>query len=291
MLPGWWLKLQGWQAVNALRARPLRTLAMTSLWLVPGVLLPAICAFGGAALAGRALSVVLSIDIPLTLALASLVALDGLRARADATSCHWLHGALGPARVERMRTLAALLRAGRGPAVLSSAALLLGLGSRNFTGMRELLLMAALACVAGGTLWWLLATRREPVARPVSATASTGGLASLSRIPLREAGRQFDMRRATLIAVPVMLAAPMGSTAGGVGMALAGWLPLTFVALCCREAATVHRVMHAWQGHRVPAWRLMMLVWRYVALLLALVLLAVGLSAPVTRPLSHGVPR
>ncbi len=70
-----------------------------------------------------------------------------------------------------------------------------------------------------------------------------------------------------LLAVPALLAAPLGAPAGLVAKMLALWLPLLFVLIICREAVQVHGVLRSWLGvtRQSKLW-LTYWVWRLVAL-------------------------
>ena len=141
-----------------------------------------------------------------------------------------------------------LLHATRWPLALVMAASLLAAGpGNNRPALAEFLVLSAAGTFVGASLGRLLARRAD------SAAAQSGnrnsrmhGLPILSFVPLWETRRQIEPRRLALVAMPVMLAAPMGVPAGHIAMALAAWIPLVYLQTAMRESGRTVAAIRRW---------------------------------------------
>jgi hypothetical protein len=165
------------------------------------------------------------------------------------------------------------LRVLQWPAGLVLAGLLLASGADPDSGAGELMLAALVGVLIGGSAALALRSER-PVRRPAQGTrGSSAGLSALSRVPLRQVHHVLDLRRLVLVATPVMLAAPLGATAGMVGSGLMLWLPLVCAALVVREALAVNLALRRWLASApVSDGVLALHVWKQVLLLFAIVI-------------------
>jgi hypothetical protein len=124
---------------------------------------------------------------------------------------------------------------------------LLAIGSRNDgAALMELLWLCAAATIMGAALGRLLLRRSGAADEPRRRATRVHGLAVLSYVPLWETRRQLDPRRLALIAMPVLLAAPMGAVAGKVAMVLAVWIPLAYGEAAMREAGRTVAAIRRW---------------------------------------------
>ena len=266
----WWLRLQIWQSLNAWRTAPVRGTLIPLSWLLPSVAVPTAFALAGEHHAAAAMDWLLSFDMPLELLLAAQVgtAIVALGSRPDRES--WISPAVSRANAGRMLFLARLLYAVRWPLGLALAAALLAAGSALAEAhLVEVLLIAGFALIGGASLAWLLLGRRvdTTVHSPITKVSRTCGLPALSWVPLRETSRLLDPRRLALLAVPVLLAAPMGSAAEEVLRVLAGWMVLLYVGNWLRQAAHTARVMQRWMPRMNSSARhLHWFIWRHVLL-------------------------
>ncbi|MEJ0100998.1 MAG: hypothetical protein WDO12_15350 [Pseudomonadota bacterium] len=268
----WWLRLLAFQWINAWRTSPVRRTLMPSAWLLPAIALPAALSLAGEAPAAAGMDWVLSFDTPLELLLAAQVgvAIVALGSRIDTES--WISPATTRGIAGKALFAARLLGTVRWPAGLALAALLLSLGSpRAAAHLFEMLLVDAFALVGGASLAWLLLGQRRQAAstaEPASSQLShRRGLSALSWVPLREANRLLQPRRLALLAVPVLLLAPMGTAAQEVLRAVLGWTLLMYVASWWRSAAQVTRALERWMPHAtLGVQRMRWYIWRYVAL-------------------------
>jgi hypothetical protein len=274
----WWWRLQllGW--TRATKDRPARRGAALLLWWLPCVVVPAITSLDGAA-SSKALGLLLSVDVPLTLLAAVGVLLDALRTASRRGAEDWLWPrAFQPARVRwlaRMRWLVAI----RWPAGLVLATLLLASGTTPEPGaVGELVLMASLALIVGGAVIWAFRhSGTETQNRPATSPRTTQGMAALSWVPLLESRERFDLRRMTILSVPILLAAPAGVLAIEVAGALAIFLPAMFIVVVCQECVRTQACLHRWlptfarSRVKTAYW-----VWRYVAPGIAALMLAIA---------------
>lgn len=280
----WWLRLRWYEWRNAWQlARGRRTIGLLS-WTLPCVLLPLALRIVGANTAGlmRLSTVqdwVLSFDIPLALLLTVVVTVQATPAVVRTPGQNDDAWILPPAGrlVALFQWLRNLWHAARWPVRFSLAGLVLALGTGG-TALTEWLLIAVLALFAGMLLARLQAPSVSLAARMWSGTAHGRGLSALSAAPLRAARRQLDLRRVLFLCIPILLAAPMGTPVYRIALGIAAWMPLVYVATCCREAGNVVTAMQRWLP--LPRARLRWWVWRHV-----LLLIIVGAAASWT--LSH----
>ena len=265
MRSGWWLRLHWRRWICALGDRPLRRAATLLLWWVPSLLLPAALSVDPQ-LAGQALDFLASLDIPLTLLLATGVTLDAIGANASVEAEQWLWSPAFRPRSTRWLMRVHWLLAARWPAGLALATALLS--ARAVAGQRatgELYLMAALALLAGVLFIWMR-WQRGREGRPGSGRPRLArGTAALSWAPIHEARDRLDSRRVGLLLVPVLLAAPMNAQVGRVFSTLLLVIAAAFVVTVCRECSRVHSSLTAWLA--AAAWtraRIALLVWRHV---------------------------
>lgn len=272
---GWWLRLNGREQAGHLPiARALLGFRRLGWW-GGCVVLPSILHFNAAASA-TALDLLLSVDVPLTLALAAGVTLRARSIAGRRNSTRWLWPrALEPQRVRwlfRLRWMGLL----QWPAGLAWAALLLSSGAHHgYDGAAELLL-SGLVGLGVGVAAALAVGQRSSAPRGESrgtATSRALGMAALPRTPFREVRDYLDLRRLMMVAAPVMLAVPVGASAGDVAAALLLWLPLAWLVLVIREAIGVDRRMRRWLvGARISNAAISFHIWRHVAILFVLLL-------------------
>jgi hypothetical protein len=132
--------------------------------------------------------------------------------------------------------------------------------------LAEWLLITLLAFIAGVLLARIHAPSPTLAAQLWSGSSHSAGLAALSAVPLRAAWRQLDLRRALFLCIPILLAAPMGTPVYKIAIGVAAWMPMVYIATCCREAANAVATMRGWLP--LPGVRLHWLMWRHVALLI-----------------------
>lgn len=248
-------------------ARVRRTIGILS-WALPCVLLPLALRIVGANTASTAQDWVLSFDIPLALLLTVVVTVQATPAVVRAPGHHddaWVF----PVANQRLIALFQWMRnqwlAGRWPVRFAMAGFVLGIGAIG-TALTEWLLIAALSWFAGVLLARLQAPSTSLGLRKWSGTSHGRGLSTLSAVPLRAAWRQLDLRRVMFLCIPILLAAPMGTPLSRIALGIAAWMPLVYVATCCREAANAMQAMQRWLP--VSRARLRWWVWRHVLLLL-----------------------
>jgi len=267
-----------------------RTFAV-QLWLAPCVLIPGAVAIADQDRAAALLEWLLSFDMPMALLLSAQVgsAIATLAARVDPDA--WIAPAASRGAAGKFLKLLRLLGAVRWPAGLAIAALLLSARTRWSTeSFHELLLIAGFAMVGGASLaWMLLARPRAKAGYSRRAASRNSGWSSLSWAPLHETRQQLNLRRLMLLAVPVMLAAPMATAAQEVLRGIAAWIVLFHVAVCLRQAARISTAMRLWIPRpRISLLQLHWYTWRY-ALLAALCGLAMlWLGWRVTSPRGGG---
>ena len=238
-----------------------------SLWLLPVVVLPVALQIAGEGRAAAALEWLLSLDVPLALGLAAQVG-SAVVALASSTDTEiWIAPANRRGAAGRALFVLRLLHAARWPFGLALAVLLLSIDSGDSSAqVKELLLIDGFALLGGATFAWVLLSGRHNAPRkPVAGTATGSGLSALSWVPLREAGRVLNQRRLAQLAIPVLLAAPMGSDAQQILRALLGWAVGLYVFNWMRHAHHAAGVLRRWMpGMRVQPIRLNWYVWRYV---------------------------
>jgi len=237
------------------------------LWLLAALVLPGALALSTDDKAAGALDWLLSLDLPLLLLLSVLVCTEIVSRAAQSGEHRWL----GPAAERRSARFAfqviRTLRALRWPAALVLAAALLAAGAGpHAEGFLELCGISVAATALGASMAGLLLRRSRDEVRTSQASRSRG-LAALSWVPLRETARQLDLRRISLLALPVMLAAPMGVPAGEVALALMAWLPLLYLVTAAREAGNTSGAIRRWlRTSRIQPMQLRWLVWKHVTL-------------------------
>lgn len=290
----WWLRLQFWTWINAWRARPVRGSLIASTWLLPVVVMPVALKFAGEGRSAAALDWLVSLDIPLALGLAAQVgsAVVALATMADTES--WIAPAARRGTAGRALFVLRLLLATRWPVGLALAVLLLSFDSSDSSAqVKELLLIDGFALLGGTLFAWVLLGlgRASPVGR-TAAPARASGLATLSWVPLREANRHLNSRRLAVLAIPVLLAATMGSDAQQVVRALAGWIGSLYAFNWMRQASHTADVLHRWMPRMRLSWlRLNWFVWRYVLCAALLGAAALWLGWRVSTPrLPAGTP-
>jgi hypothetical protein len=211
--------------------------------------------------------------VPLALLLALQSALASIAVASRPDSERWIAPAGRRGADGRLLWCARFLHAVRWPLGLALATLLLKPASRDDAGhIMELLVLAAVSLVCGAMLAWLLLNRKPTSVKPEPAAASTLPASwALSLAPLRETQRILDMRRIALLAVPLLLAAPMGTPAQQVLRALAIWVPLLFIASWSGQAVRIVRALRACLPRR--AHQSLRLYWQVgrVVLMVALV--------------------
>ncbi len=284
----WWLRLLIWQWSNDWHAAPVRRTLILLSWPVPAIALPAALSLAGSAHAAAAMEWVLSFDMPLELLLAAQVgmAIVALRSRADTES--WISPIASRGMAGKALFAVRLLGAVRWPVGVALAALLLSFGSPHAAAhLGEMLLVDGFALIGGASLAWLLLGHRQQAAAVAAYRQPPRGhgLSALSWVPLRETNRLLQPRRLALLAVPIMLLAPMGSAAQEVFRALLGWTILLYIANCWREATHTTRAMEKWLPDAgLRARRLHWYIWRHVMLATALGAAMLWLGWRVTAP-------
>jgi hypothetical protein len=253
-----------------------RTLGLL-LWFLPAFTLPLAIALFARESAAAALQWLLSLDLPLFLLLTTLICRETISRAARKTEYRWLAPATQSRPVRSMLAAAGLMHATRWPAALLLAGSLLASGSgNNRAALVELLWLCAAAPVMGAALGRLLMRRPGGAAEePRRRATRVHGLAVLSYVPLWETRRQVDPRQLALIAMPVLLAAPMGVVAGKVAMALAAWIPLAYAEAAMREAGRTVAAIRRWMPQ--SALQPLQLQW-FVRRLVAVAWLAGGIA-------------
>lgn len=262
-----WLRLRqaGW--VDGFRAHPGRRTLALLLWWVPWVLVPA-ASWASRQLAEAMATLLVSVDVPLTLVLGGLTTMGVLRARERAHEDDWLWPARPLPRsllwMHRLRVIAAA-RWGWGLA-LGAALLWIRLrGTSTADAITELWVMSALALVAGWGLAWLVG---NPASRVVHAagTRRARGLAALSWAPLHEARSRLALRRLPVLVVPALLAAPAGAQFRQAMEVLLVFVAVLVLATLGSEARHVQAVASRWlRDSRLPRYRIAFWTWRHVA--------------------------
>jgi hypothetical protein len=176
----------------------------------------------------------------------------------------WLLPLRGRRRLALLQRMRNILRAARWPLRIAVMGLLLCVG--NPSALAEWLLITLLAFIAGVLLARIHAPSPTLAAHLWAGSSRGAGLAALSAVPLRAAWRQLDLRRALFLCIPILLAAPMGTPVYKIAIGVAAWMPLVYLAACCREAANGVATMRGWLP--LPGVRLHWLMWRHVALLI-----------------------
>ena len=262
----WWYRYHFWQWLQAGRSRPLKRAAALLAWWLPCFFAPLFLLFAHRSFVSPALDHLLSLDVPLTLALTGATALDamGVNSRNDAESWLWPR-AFRPVSLRWMAHQRGI-RILRWPAGFAMFVTLLASGySYPPALVAELLLMAVIGLIAGSSIAWTLHGQASQKPRPVE-THQLQGVTALSRVSLREAGERFNLRRAMILAIPALLAAPLGAPAVQVAGMVAIWLPLLFAVIVCRETAQVHRMIFLWlRGTIQSRLRLTYWIWRNLA--------------------------
>jgi hypothetical protein len=273
----WWYRLHFWQWIQAGRANPMRWAVALLAWWLPCVIAPLILLLAGPAISLAALNFLLSLDVPLTLMLAGATTLDALGVESRAASEDWIWPRAFRQVHLRWMSRQRWLYVVRWPAGLVIAASLLASGAASSPeSLSELRMMALLGLVCGSAFAWAMQRPATPKQRPAK-IHRLHGVAALSWIALRDARERFDLRRAALLAVPALLAAPLGAPAGEVVKMLALWLPFLFVLIVMREATHVHGALRRWlSGTLKSGMWLTWWVWRYIVLAVA-VLVSVGI--------------
>jgi hypothetical protein len=264
----WWLRLFTWQWANRWRAFPVRSLIRDATWALPSVVLPAAIALAGPAAATATQQALLSVDVPLALLLAALTTAAILRWSHAPDPLAWV---LAPAtrtaaHVRRLR----LVATARWPLGFALASLILHVAGEGSS--IELWSMALAGLVGGVALAWILA----PPAQAADITTSRSrvrrtGVTALSWAPWLEVLQQLRVKRLATLSIPVMLAAPMGSSVQFVISGLLAWLPVLALVLVLREAALASSAMCRWlPGAPAGAGRLRWWAWRHALLTTAL---------------------
>lgn len=260
---GWWLRLLLLQWTNAWRSRPVLRSLILLLWLAPVVLLPALLVAAGHAAAAR--EWLLSLDVPLALMLASHAgaAVAALRTGADAEA--WVMPAGRRGVAGRLLGGARLLHALRWPLglLLASGILMLGAPAASHQ-MRELAAMVCMALLLGALIAWLMTAGPRASSSAAPAASRARGLAALSWVPFQETRRQLSVRRLSMLAMPVLLSAPMGARALQILLVLLALLPLVHLLGWYREGVRASAAIRRWLPF-APV-RLHARLWRHVLL-------------------------
>jgi hypothetical protein len=231
-------------------------------WWAPAVILPVALSIDDDA-AASSLLFVLSLDVPLTLALAIGVTIDAIRAGANADAERWLGvPAYRPAAVRWLMRLHWLLVM-RWPAALALSTALLSRAAN--VPVAELYLMAVLALAVGMMFLWMRvqgsAVPQHYIVRP----RASQGMAALSWAPLHEARDALGTRRMSRLLLPAMLAAPMGALAGDVLVMLLGYSAMVFAVAICNEALRAQSKVQLWlMGTAQSPRRIAYWIWRYL---------------------------
>lgn len=276
----WWLRLFTWQWANRWRAFPVRSLIRDAAWALPSLILPAAVALAGSAAATATQQALLSVDVPLALLLAALTTAALLRWRHATDPLAWVlaPGSRTAAHVRRLR----LVATARWPFGFAMATLILHVAGE--TGSTELLLVALSGLVGGMALGWVFMSRTKPAdLGPSRRRTRRPGVAAVSWVPLQEVLQQLRLKRLATLSIPVMLAAPMGSSVQFVISGLLAWLPVLALALVLREAALTGSAMRRWlPGVPAGTARLHWWVWRHA-------LLTTGIGVLLFVAAMHGV--
>lgn len=260
----WWLRLRWYEWRNDWRiARARRTAGLLS-WALPCLLAPLVLRAVGAE--ATAQDFILSFDIPLALLLTVVVTVQTTPAAVrapDQNDDAWLLPLPGHRRLALLQRMRDILHAVRWPLRIAVMGLLLCAGHPS--SLTEWLLITLLAFIAGVLLARIHAPSPTLAAQRWSGSSRSAGLAALSAVPLRAAWRQLDLRRTLYLCVPILLAAPMGTPVHKIAIGVAAWMPMVYIASCCREAGNAVRGMRRWLP--LPGVRLHWWVWRHVALL------------------------
>jgi hypothetical protein len=261
----WWLRLRWYEWRNAwLMARARRTAGILS-WALPCLFAPLALRLVGSGTAAQ--DFILSFDIPLALLLAVVVTVQATPAAVrapDQNGDAWLLPLPGRRRLALLQRTRDNLRAARWPLRFALMGFVLCAG--NPAALTEWLLITLLAFIAGILLARVHAPSPALAAHMWSGSSRGAGLAALSVVPLRAAWRQLDLRRALFLCVPILLAAPMGTPLYKIASGVAVWMPLVYLASCCREAANAVTAMRRWLP--LPRMQLHWWVWRHVVLLM-----------------------
>jgi hypothetical protein len=289
---GWWLWLPVWEGINAWRVRPVwRTLTLLG-WLLPAGVIPVALVLAGEARPEAALDWLLSFDVPMALVLSaqSGAAILALASRPDTED--WISPAVTRRAQGRALFLVRLVHAVRWPLGLALAALLLSVGGASQAHLTELLLIVCFSILGGASLAWLLLSRRAAASGPSrSVGSSSRGLAVLSRVPLRETRRQLDLRRVSVLVVPLLLGAPMGTAVRQLLWALVVWVSLLYLGTWVREAIRTGQVIRAWLPRmQLPRMQLYWWVWRHVVLAALLCAAALWLGWRVMHSAGRTAP-
>jgi hypothetical protein len=264
----WWLRLRWYEWRNAWRAARMRRTTGILSWSLPCALAPLVLRIVGANTAKAAQDWVLSFDIPLALLLAVVVTVQATPATVRATGHNddaWIFPLLNRRLVGVFQWLRNMWRAARWPLRFALAGIVLGIGSSG-SALVEWLLIALLAFVAGIVLARVQAPSPSVASRRWAGDSRGTGFSVLSTVPLRAAWRQLDLRRMLFLSIPILLAAPMGTPVYKIALGVAAWMPLVYLATCCREAGNAVTAMRRWLPLRAA--RLHWWVWRHVVLLI-----------------------
>jgi hypothetical protein len=267
--PGWWWwRLQILQWINSGRLTPTRRITALLGWWLPVVIMPLALLIAGAELSTAGLEFLLSLDVPLTLVISAVTALEALRIDARSTRDDWLWPrAFRPMQVRWLARLRWLLVA-RWPAGLTLAAALLSVGANAPSAQfSELLLMAMLGLAVGSCFAWTMQRQSaSPAHRPVH-PRRTRGMASLSWVAWHETRERFSLQRVTVLAIPALLAAPLGAMFSDAAKPLLIWLPLLFCVALCQSAMSTQITLQQWlQATGQNRLHLIWWIWRYLAL-------------------------
>lgn len=262
----WWLRMHVLQWMHSASARPAHASAMLMAWWLPCILAPSFAAVSGSSIADSWLHFVLSLDVPLALVVAALTVQDALGIASGRTSEQWLWPhAFRPTSyrwVSRLRWL----RMARWPAGLAlGSSILAARATEQPEELFELCLMALLGLISGTCLMWAMAGAKSESRMQGKRARRGRGLSALSWAPLHEARDRFELRRISVLAIPALLAAPVGALAVDAAKLLTVWLLLLAVSMVHREARNIQSALHSWL--RVSGrirFTLALRVWRYV---------------------------
>ncbi len=283
----WWLHLLVLEAANSWRMHGIQRTLLLSLWFVPVILAPLVLVVAGNGLADAALDWLLSFDMPMALILSAQAgsAIGALASRVDTEN--WVSPKAARGMAGRALFLTRVIRALRWPVGLALAAALLSLGSEEHSARTiELQVIALSALVGGAALAWLLLGNSREAARAAPAAAARGqGLSVLSGVALSQTRRRLNLRRLSLLTVPVLLAAPMSAQAQEVLRMLGAWLVLIFLMTWVRQATLAGAAMRRWMPRmQMSSWHLTWVIWSRVVVGALLCVVVLWLGWRVTAP-------
>jgi hypothetical protein len=267
------LQSRGWQLRNVWREYPAQNFARLALWFCLCIVAPIGVRISSERSANAAMQFVLSFDVPLVLAFAGIVAgvlMPALAAAVAKDADCWILPARYQGNARHLSVAVSCLQALMWPFGILAAVAILGLGNSS-KNLPEIYLMFGLGALLGSIATYIFSNRRFVDIRVMPLWPSLGqGMTQLSWAPLRQLADVVQPRQLSRLAIPAMLAAPMGASATDVAAIFAVLFPVICCEVLVRATATVAADGRRWLPSRqLSAATLAHFSMRYVAVFFA----------------------